>query len=85
MSTSSDNKLGSSVSAALNAAGMSQYRVARSSGTSVSYLNEVIHGRKLPSPQWLDIIATATGLTPEQRVELHRCAAKSHGFKIDLT
>ena len=64
---------------------LSQARAASASGFSQPYLNQVATGKRLPSADWVDTVANALGLSPEERERLHRAAAKDHGFKIDLT
>lgn len=68
----------------LAAAVTTQSAVSRDMGIARPYLNKVIGGDELPSPKWLDIVSTGLNLNDEQRRELHRAAARDHGFKIDL-
>lgn len=65
--------------------GVSQYRAAKLAGTSQPFLNQVATGRRRASAEWLDLVANALELTPEERERLHRAGARDHGFKIDLT
>jgi hypothetical protein len=48
-------------------------------------MNQVVTGKRLPSAEWLNIIATTLEMQPDERTQLHRAAAKAHGFEIDLT
>jgi transcriptional regulator with XRE-family HTH domain len=64
---------------------MTQYAAAKATGASQSYLNQVVNGERLPSADWLETVAQALELSDEERARLHRAAARSHGFKIDLT
>lgn len=65
--------------------GLSQYRAAKMAETSQPYLNQVATGRRRASAEWIDLIANALELSPEESERLHRAAARDHGFKIDLT
>ena len=78
-------EFGSSVSRALTETRLTQTALANATGTSSSYLNQVMTGRKLPSAKWVELVCDVMELTPHQREELHRNAAKAHGFKLDLT
>lgn len=53
-------------------------------GVTGPYVHHLISGRRLPSPQWLDLMADAMKLTKEQRVDLHRAGAIDHGYKLSL-
>ncbi|WP_218014061.1 helix-turn-helix domain-containing protein [Rubellimicrobium roseum] len=64
---------------------LSQARAAKLAGTSQPFLNQVATGRRKPSAEWVDLIAAALALSPEESERLHRAAAKDHGFRIDLT
>lgn len=86
MTTSaSKTEAGEALTALLSSRSTSQYAAAKVANTSQSYLNQVVNGERLASAAWLDTIATALGLTDEERAKLHRAAARDHGFKIDLT
>lgn len=65
--------------------GVTQYRAAKLAGTSQPYLNQVVTGRRRASGEWIDLVAGALDLAPEERERLHRAAARDHGFRIDLT
>ena len=69
----------------LSERGVSQYRVSKLSGLSQPYVNQVATGRRRASAEWIEVVANALELTPQERERLHRAAAKDHGFKIDLT
>jgi transcriptional regulator with XRE-family HTH domain len=79
-----DSHFGASVSKSLAEARMTQTEVAERIGSSTSYVNQMLTGRKRPSPQWVDLIADTLKASDRQRVELHRAAAKDYGFKLDL-
>jgi ribosome-binding protein aMBF1 (putative translation factor) len=78
-------EFGASVSRALAESRMTQTELAEGLGKSVSYTNQVITGRKKPTPKWADLVADVMGLSNRKRVELHRAAAKDAGFQLDLT
>ena len=80
-----DTDFGASVSKALAGARLTQSGLAERTGQSPAYVNQVITGRKRPSPQWIDTIADALDLSDRERVRLHREAARAQGFKLDLT
>jgi DNA-binding transcriptional regulator YdaS (Cro superfamily) len=63
----------------------SEKRAALTAGVSQPYFNQVANGARLPSAEWLNTVASAWGLTEAERIDLHRAAAKAHGFEIDLT
>lgn len=84
-SRSSPTEAGEALTAVLSARGVSQYAAAKTSNTSQSYLNQVANGARLPSALWLETISAALDLSVEERAALHRAAARSHGFKIDLS
>lgn len=83
--TSSSKFTGKALGKGLELAKVSQSALARATGASQGYISGVISGNKLPSASWLDLMADTLEMTPAQRVELHRSAARDHGFKIDLT
>ncbi len=76
---------GAALEKILSERGVSQYRVSKLSGLSQPYVNQVATGRRRASAEWIELIANALQLTPEEREALHRAAARDHGFKIDLT
>jgi transcriptional regulator with XRE-family HTH domain len=75
---------GAVVSRALATAGLRQFELAQTTGSSETYISQVLNGHRNPTPAWLDVIAGALSMTPEQRVELHRAAAIDRGYKLDL-
>jgi transcriptional regulator with XRE-family HTH domain len=76
---------GEALKASLAQRGLSQYAAAKAAGASQGFLNQVVNGERLPSAEWLEVIATALKMKPQERARLHRAAARAHGFKIDLT
>lgn len=73
------SNFGTSVSQSLTGA---QVDLADSAGISQPYLNQMMTGRKKPSPEWVDIIASTLKLSEEKRRDLHLAAARDHGFKL---
>lgn len=84
-SKSYNTHFGTAVSNRLAAGQLTQATVAASAGTTVSYLNQTMTGRKRPSPQWADLIADVLNMNSQERANLHAAAAMDHGFKLDLT
>lgn len=64
--------------------GITQAGLARATGVSNAYANHLLRGRKVPSPEWVDLIADVVGATKEQRNKLHWAAARSAGYKLSL-
>lgn len=61
-----------------------QTDLSRDLGTSASYVNALAKGKKAAAAATVDRIADALGARPEDRVRLHRAAARDAGFKLDL-
>lgn len=61
-----------------------QTDLSRELGTSPSYVNALTKGKKAAAAATVDRIADALGARPEDRVRLHRAAARDAGFKLDL-
>lgn len=80
----SKGKFGGLVLDLMSNSGVNQPQVAETLGVSTQYVNKLTTGRQKPSPEWVDLIASAVAATDEQRVELHRAAAEDHGFRLDL-
>lgn len=87
MAGGSDRKteVGASLGDILSERGISQAAAAARAEMSQPYFNQVVKGRRLASADWIDTVANALGLGRKERAELHRAAARDHGFKIDLT
>jgi transcriptional regulator with XRE-family HTH domain len=64
--------------------GLGQSDLANATGTSASYINRLMRGRKV-SPEWADKVSDVLDLTPKDRRSLHVAAAVTWGFKLDLT
>lgn len=76
--------LGTAVSSTLAAVGRSQPSLAREVKCSTAYVNHVITGRRSPSGEWVDLIAAALEMSPEERAKLHLAAARRAGYNIDI-
>jgi DNA-binding Xre family transcriptional regulator len=61
-----------------------QTDLSREMGTSASYVNALATGKKAAAAPTVDRIADALGAKPQDRVRLHRAAARDAGFKLDL-
>jgi transcriptional regulator with XRE-family HTH domain len=81
---STKNTFGAAVSSLLTKRQMSQADLAESLGKSHAYTNQTLTGRKSASPSWVNLVAETLRLSPEQRIALHRAAAKDQGYEIDL-
>lgn len=57
--------------------------VAATIGTSKQHLSQYLNGHRHATAQWADLIADTLKVTDEQRVLLHRAAAKDNGFKLE--
>jgi len=75
---------GTELGAILASRGMTQSSLAQDLGVSSAYISATMTGRKAVSPQRLDDIAGCLSLEEEERVRLHRAAARAQGFRIDL-
>lgn len=62
-----------------------QADLASATGTSRSYVNQTMSGKKPVSPRWADLVADVLNLPEHERAKLHRAAATDAGFKLDLT
>lgn len=59
--------------------------VAEKLGVSPQYVGAITRGDKHASAKWIDMVADVLRVTAQERVELHRAAARDAGFKLDLT
>lgn len=66
----------------LSGRGISQTYTASASGYSQPYINQIVRGRRKPSPEWIETIANTLKLAKHERARLHLAAAKDHGFKL---
>lgn len=80
----STSAFGAAVNDALTERRMSQHELADALGKSPAYTNQTITGRKSASPQWVNLVAQTLKLSADERVALHRAAAKDQGYEIDL-
>jgi transcriptional regulator with XRE-family HTH domain len=83
--SSYSTEFGRAVSAELAASGMHQKDLAASAGVSVPHLSNLLTGKIAASPHWVDVISSTLKLQEEKRRALHRAAAKTAGYDIDLT
>lgn len=84
-SSSKYTAFGASLSNSLRGAGLKPIHLAKKTEVSPVYISNLMTGRKLPSAEWVELISNTLNLSDAQREELHRNAAKAHGFKLDLT
>ena len=67
---------------------MTQSSLSAATNVSIAYTNHVVHGRRLPSAQWLDLVSETLKLNDRTRKDLHRSAAedmaKKYGYDVDL-
>jgi plasmid maintenance system antidote protein VapI len=75
---------GAALERALERTGKRQVDLAAATQVSSQYINKIIAGRTV-SPGWVNRIARALELEEESRVELHRAAARTAGYELDLT
>jgi transcriptional regulator with XRE-family HTH domain len=75
---------GAALDAQLGRRGLTQAALAERLGTTRSYLNQTMTGRKTPSPEWADKVADATALNDQERGDLHTAAAVAAGYKVSL-
>jgi transcriptional regulator with XRE-family HTH domain len=78
-------RLAASLGDILAGRGLSQASAAARAHISQPYFNQVATGRRRASAGWIETVANALQLDDEERAELHRAAARDHGFRIDLT
>lgn len=64
---------------------MLQSDLARALNIDRSYVHRLVRGITKVSPEQTNAICESMGLTEEERVRLHRAAAKTWGFELDLT
>lgn len=70
------------MSSALTEANLTQNDLATSIGASPSYLNQIMTGRKVAPPKWVELVAASLKLQEEQRKLLHKAAAKDAGYDV---
>lgn len=73
---------GMEVRAHLTSSNIPQQLLAKELGVTSAYISTLMVGRRNPSPAWVDRIANALSLTPEERQILHILAAQQKGFKL---
>lgn len=82
MTKTNYSNFGTSVSNLLTEARTTQTALAGTANISQPYLNQMLTGKKSPSPEWVEIIANSMKLSKKKRRELHIAAAKDYGFKL---
>ena len=78
-------EFGAALSKQLAKRGTNQRTLASGIGSSPSYVNHLLAGRKAVYASTVNSISDTLDLTAAERVELHRAAAKDAGFEIDLS
>ncbi len=81
----SSNNFGSSASSLLAELNLTQTDLSRRVGKNSRYVNHLMKGRRRPSAEYVDLIASALNLDEENTLKLHKAAALDAGFKLDLT
>jgi transcriptional regulator with XRE-family HTH domain len=79
-----DKAFGAALGKYLGQYGKSRAGVASEMGITRSYISQLTTGAKVASAEKVDSLADTIGVSQEERVDLHRAAAKSAGFRIDL-
>jgi DNA-binding transcriptional regulator YdaS (Cro superfamily) len=79
-----DTNVGRSLDAHLTTSGQTQADLAKTLDVTPSYLSQVTTGRRTASPEWLNVVATAMNLSPEDTAKLHVAGALDAGYAIDL-
>ncbi len=74
---------GAALSEQLERRSVTQSGLAKSLGTSPSYVSHTMAGRKAVSPDWVDMVADVLSLSRRERTELHYAAAIDTGFKLE--
>ena len=76
-----DTAFGASTSKLLAKRRMTQLDLTNAVGKHPAYTNQVLTGGRRPSPEYVDLVANALGLSDQERIALHRSAAKDYGFQ----
>jgi transcriptional regulator with XRE-family HTH domain len=74
---------GAALSEKLERRSLTQSDLAKSVGTSPSYVSHTMKGRKSVSPAWVEMVADVLSLNTRERTELHHAAAIDTGFKLE--
>lgn len=82
--TAFQSAFGAALERQLAKSSMRQSDLARATSVDPGYINRLMNGAKV-SPEWADKIADNTAASPRDRVSLHRAAAATWGYKLDLT
>lgn len=75
---------GEALSDLLSAYRRRQSDLSRELGVSNAYVSALVKGKKGAAAPTVDRIADALKAAPKDRVRLHRAAARSAGFRLDL-
>ena len=73
---------GAALSEKLERRSLTQSGLAKSLGTSPSFVSHTLAGRKSVSPEWVEMVADVLSLNKRERTELHYAAAIDSGFKL---
>lgn len=79
------NEFGTEVSKALASRRLTQSAVSAQLNVTVGYVNNTMTGRSPSSSTWADLVADVLKMSARERARLHVAAAKSAGYKLDLT
>ena len=82
--TANNTSFGASVSNTLAGANLTQTDLATMTSRSPAYVNQTLTGRLKASPEWVNLVADALKMKEQQRLNLHRAAARDAGYEIDL-
>lgn len=73
----------------LTKVGVSQSNLAREAGTNLAYTNQVITGRKPPTPEWTKLVLSVLDVPPADREQIYEAAKEEYfrrsGFDLDLS
>jgi transcriptional regulator with XRE-family HTH domain len=74
---------GAALSEQLERRSLTQSGLAKSLGTTPSYVSHTMAGRKSVSPEWVEMVADVLSLDKRERTKLHYAAAIDTGFKLE--
>lgn len=70
-------------------ANVTQTSLSRSTGVSPVFTNHITRGRRIPPPEWLDLVSQTMNLPEEKRKLLHATAAmdlaSKYGYDVGLS
>lgn len=78
---------GAALAKQLERRGMTQSEIAHDTNVSPGYVNHLLTGRKIASPEWVALIAETMALSNADRTELATAAATDNGWSelLNLT